>query len=76
MLTVRCAACRRTLFRYVKFGSGNLRKCRWDRIVEDSSVRDGEDVRCECGNLIGIDTGRHIRLKGHAFTYSGTTGRP
>ena len=76
MLTVKCASCKRLLFKYVKLGKGRLWHCWKDRIVEDHTLRDGAEVKCRCGSLIGTDQGKGIKLKPPAFTYSGTTGKP
>jgi hypothetical protein len=75
MIIIKCAKCRREVFKYLKVGEGRLLHCWRERIIEDSSVRDGNEVRCQCGNLIGIDEGKWIKLKQHSFTYSGTRGR-
>lgn len=72
MLTLRCSKCRRKVFKYLKVGKGRLLHCWKERIVEDYSVRDGREVRCECGCLVGLDEGRWIRMKRHSFTCSGT----
>ncbi len=73
MLTIKCARCRRKIFKYKKIGKGKLLHCWNDRVVEDYSVRHGDRVACECGNLIGIAEGKWVKMKQHAFTCSGTT---
>jgi len=72
MLTIKCAKCKGKVFRYVKIGKGKLWHCWKSRIVEDYSIHEGKEVRCQCGNLIGIDEGKWIKLKQHSFTCSGT----
>jgi len=72
MITIRCARCNAKVFRYVKIGKGKLWHCWKERIIEDFSVHDGREVRCQCGNLIGIDEGKWIKLKQHSFVTSGT----
>ena len=72
MLTLKCARCGRKLYKYKKIGEGRLLRCWKDRIVEDHSVTSRTEVRCECGSLVGLDEGRWIKLKRHAFTRSGT----
>jgi len=72
VITVKCAKCKSKVFRYEKIGKGRVLHCWKDRIVKDYSVHDGNDVKCECGNLIGIDEGKWIRMKQRSFTYSGT----
>jgi hypothetical protein len=60
------------LLKYVKIGKGRLWHCWKARIVEDHCLHEGSLVKCSCGTLIGIDEGKWIKLKQHAFTYSGT----
>lgn len=71
MLTIKCAKCKRKLFKYRKIGKGRLLHLWPDRIIENYSVREGREVKCECGNLIGIDEDRWIKMKPRAFTRSG-----
>lgn len=72
MLTIKCAKCKRKIFRYVKIGKGKVWHCWKARITEDYSIRDGREIKCVCGNLIGIDETKWIRLKQHSFSSSGT----
>ncbi len=72
MITIKCAKCKRKIFKYLKIGKGKLWHCWHNRIMEDYGFRDGNEVRCQCGNLIGINEGKWIKLKQNAFTYSGT----
>lgn len=72
MITVKCANCRKKLFRYEKVGKGRLWHLWKERITEDNSVREGSEVRCTCGNLIGIEEAKWIKLKTHSVTYSGS----
>ncbi|MFW6173570.1 MAG: hypothetical protein ACOC5T_07490 [Elusimicrobiota bacterium] len=72
MLTVKCANCKQKIFRYVKIGKGKLWHCWKDRIVEDYSITDGRYVKCRCGNIIGIDEKKWIKLKQHSFITVGT----
>ncbi len=71
MIIVKCAKCKGKIFKYVKIGKGKLWHCWKDRIIEDSSIRDGDKVKCQCGNLVGIEQGKWIKMKQHSFTYSG-----
>ena len=76
MLLIRCAACRRKLFRYHKIGSGEVHRChkaRMDRIFE--AVCTDEALLCPCGNRVGLDKGGHYAMIRSAFTYSGTKQR-
>jgi hypothetical protein len=75
MITVKCAKCRSKVFRYVKIGKGRVLHCWKGRIVRDYSVRDGNEVKCQCGNLIGIDEGIWIKMKQHSFIYRGIKTR-
>ena len=75
MLIIRCAKCRARIFKYRKIGKGRLLHCWKDRILEDHSIRTGEEIRCECGNLIGIDETNWIKMKQAAFTSSGSVTR-
>ena len=40
--------------------------------MEDYSIHDGKKVKCQCGNLIGIEGEKWIKMKQHTFTYSGS----
>jgi len=72
MLTIKCARCNQKIFRYVKIGNGKLWHYWKGRIVEDLSIHDGKSVSCKCGNLIGVDEGKWIKLKQHSIVTSGT----
>ena len=72
MLTIKCSRCKQKIFRYVKIGKGKVWHCWKNRIIEDFSVHDGKKVLCKCGNLIGIDEDKWIKLKQHSFTTTGT----
>jgi len=72
MLTIKCARCNQKIFRYVKIGKGKLWHCWKGRIVEDLSIHDSKNVLCKCGNLIGVDEGKWIKLKQHSIVISGT----
>lgn len=72
MLTIKCAACKRKLWKYEKFGKGEVLRCyktRIDRIYEIQ--RDGDKILCRCGKEIGIDKGTHIKMIKKGFTYTG-----
>ncbi|NYT11404.1 MAG: hypothetical protein GKC03_02495 [Methanomassiliicoccales archaeon] len=72
MITIRCAKCKRRIFRYAKMKKVKVLHCWKDRIERDDSIRDGEKVLCHCGNQIGVDEGKWIKMKQGSFTYSGT----
>ena len=75
MILIKCARCRARILKYVKIGKGRLLHCWKERIVEDYSIREGSEVRCQCGSLMGMDEGKWIKMKQHSFTYSGTTAK-
>lgn len=73
MLTIKCAACKRKLWKYEKIGQGQVLRCYKDRITRHyESQQDGTEVYCLCGKKIGVDEGESIKMIGSAFTYSGT----
>ncbi|OIQ50499.1 hypothetical protein BerOc1_02437 [Pseudodesulfovibrio hydrargyri] len=73
MLVLKCADCRRKLWRYHKIGQGEVHRCHKDRIdkVWNMEERDGK-VFCPCGRAVGIDRGSHYAMDRKAFTYKGT----
>ena len=74
MLIIRCAGCKRKLWKYHKVGSGKVLRCHKARITRsyvDLSVA-ADKVSCLCGKDIGIDKGNFIKMIEKAFTYSGT----
>ena len=73
MLILKCAACRKKLWRYDKIGPGEVLRCHKDRITRMfQPVAAEEKVRCSCGNPVGIDKGTFVKMIAGAFTYSGT----
>ena len=73
MLTIRCAGCKRKLWKYEKIGKGEVLRCHKDRIARTYQMdQEGTKVVCACGKQIGNDKGRYIGMISGAFTYSGT----
>ncbi len=73
MLVIRCAACRKKLWRYDKIGPGEVLRCHKKRMGKVyTMVVDGNRVLCSCGKVVGIDKGSFIKMIGKAFTYRGT----
>jgi len=74
MLVLRCAACRKKLWRYDKIGPGEVLRCHKQRIEKDyrNCIETGGRVSCRCGKDIGIDKGSYYKMIGKAFTYAGT----
>ncbi|MBW1972972.1 MAG: hypothetical protein JRI44_09105, partial [Deltaproteobacteria bacterium] len=64
--------CRKKIFKYEKIGKGKLWHLWKKRIIENYSIKTENKVKCSCGNLIGIDEQKWIKMKQHSFTYSGT----
>lgn len=75
MVTIRCSVCRRKLFRYHKVGKGKILRMYKERIAADYSIHKGNEILCPCGNVIGIDVGPWIKMKGGRFTVSGSRER-
>ena len=72
MLTIKCAACKRKLWKYEKFGKGEVLRCYKSRIEREYDYqREGDKIICVCGAEIGIDKGRHIKMIKKGFVYSG-----
>jgi hypothetical protein len=74
MLTIKCAKCKRKVFRYRKVGKGRVLRCYKERIKADYSLRDGNKVLCKCGNIIGIDEPKWIKMRQRSFFHTGTKG--
>ena len=74
MLTIKCAKCQAKLFKYNKIGRGKVLRCWKSRIkrlyrVEFQSNR----LVCRgCGNEIGKNEVRSIKMKQDNFIYTGT----
>ncbi|MBN2412848.1 hypothetical protein JXQ31_14260 [candidate division KSB1 bacterium] len=71
MITIKCAQCKRKIFKYKKIGKGRVLRCYKDRIVRYYPVRDRQNMQCLCGQIIGIDEGKWIKMKQNAFEYKG-----
>jgi len=69
ILIIRCSSCDKEIFKYLKIGKGKVWHCWKGRIIEDYSGHEGKEIRCKCGNLVGIDEGKWIKLKQHAIKY-------
>lgn len=76
MLLVRCAACKRKLWRYDKIGPGEVLRCHKKRISRMyKTLESGHKIQCLCGKDVGIDKGSFYKMDAKAFTYSGTKRR-
>ena len=73
MLVIKCAACKRKLWKYDKVGKGEVLRCHKERLMRIYDLRTVDNqVKCLCGKAVGIDKGTFIKMNGRAFTYSGT----
>ena len=73
MLTIRCAGCKRKLFRYDKIGNGAVLRCFLHRITKYHEIEmTGDEARCPCGKVIGKISAGAVRMNQSTFTYSGT----
>ena len=70
IITIKCAVCKKKIFEYYKAGHGKLHRCWKKRILLDNSIHDGEEIKCQCGNLIGYDRGGYIKLIEGSFRIS------
>ena len=72
MLTLRCADCKAKLWKYQKYGQGEVLRCHKQRISKMiSSVEKDGRIYCTCGNDVGIDKGTFYKMIPRSFTYSG-----
>lgn len=62
-MIIKCDKCNKKIFKYLKVGKGRLWHCWKERILKDYSMRDGEKIKCQCGNIIGIDQGKWIKMR-------------
>jgi hypothetical protein len=73
VLVIKCAACKKKLWKYDKIGQGEVLRCHKDRITRMYEVKEEEGrVQCMCGKDVGIDKGSNIKMIGKAFTHTGT----
>ncbi len=73
MLTIKCAACRRKLWKYQKLGQGQVLRCHKARISKmyEINAHDGK-IWCLCGKVLGIDKGTYYSMVKGSFTCAGT----
>ena len=76
MLVVKCARCRKKLWKYFKIGSGEVLRCHKERIKKEfmsiDAMRKEHKLVCKCGNIIALDKGTYYSMVKKSFTYSGT----
>ncbi len=71
MLTIRCARCRKKLFKYEKIGKGRVLRCFKERISHVQFVSNSNSLICPCGEVIGEDKGEYYQMDQKQFTYTG-----
>lgn len=73
MLLIRCSYCRAKLFKYRKYGPGEVLRCHKSRIEKSFKVKIEKDrLRCDsCGKDIGIDKDTFYKMIKKSFTYKG-----
>lgn len=73
MLVLKCAACKKKLWRYDKIGQGELVRCHKARIDKVYGLEEcGAKICCRCGREVGIDKGSYFQMISKAFTSSGS----
>ena len=72
MLTIKCAKCKKKIMKYNKIGKGKVLRCYISKIKEIYAEKIDDELKCKCGNIIGIYEGRWIKMKQASFTYTGT----
>jgi hypothetical protein len=66
VLVLKCAACKKKLWRYDKIGPGEVLRCHKDRIVKIyAQISENDKIKCSCGKDVGIDKGTYIHIFGH-----------
>lgn len=71
MLTIRCAKCKKKLFKYEKIGKGKVIRCFKDRMSHIMIKIEPEMIQCECGEVIGSDKGDYYQMNSVRFYYTG-----
>jgi hypothetical protein len=71
MLTIHCSKCRKKLFKYEKIGRGRVLKCFKDLISHNASNIEEDKLKCNCGNIIGLDKGTYFQMKANQFIFTG-----
>jgi hypothetical protein len=71
LITVKCVKCKSKVFKYNKIGKGRLMHCWHNRIIEDYSVRNRNEIKCKCGALIGVYENKWVKMKQSSFACTG-----
>ena len=75
MIIIKCAHCKRKILKYKKIGKGRVLRCYKSRILKYYPIQDKENLQCLCGQVIGVDEGKWIKMKQSAFEYSGSINK-
>ncbi len=76
MLVLKCAACKKKLWRYDKIGPGELLRCHKARIDKIYACnKEADTISCRCGRQVGIDKGSYYKMITKNFTASGDKRR-
>ena len=62
IIIIRCDKCKSKIFKYEKVGRGHILRCHKKQIIEDDAIYNNKKVFCQCGNEIGVDKGRYIKM--------------
>lgn len=68
-INVMCSKCGGFLFTYFKLGKRPLWDCWKNRVYDDNTIHNFNLIKCQCGNVIGIDVGDYIKMKPGSFTF-------
>ena len=71
MIIIKCSKCNKKIFKYLKLGRGHLLRCWKDRILEDMSIINENNVMCSCGNIIGRDEKDYLKLNKNSIIIKG-----
>lgn len=71
MILIKCSKCKNKVLKYKKIGKGRILRCYKSRIIKYYTDQNPKEIRCSCGQLIGIDEGKWFKMKQQMFNYSG-----
>ncbi len=72
MLTIKCAGCKRKIWKYLKIGKGQVLRCHKSKITKEYDFeRREERIYCRCGRAICEDKGKYFRMIPKAFMHTG-----
>jgi len=72
MLTIKCAGCKRKIWKYDKIGKGQVLRCHKTKITKQYEYVTVESrIFCKCGRAICEDKGSYYRMIPKSFMYTG-----